>query len=225
MSQPKAWSQDKLLSPIPISAYTESYSTHTNDNGRLLSHHHHYQQRQHQHGLSFINYTTIRYKHSQTQIKRLFKNHPARLRVEKRLWNIDRKQPRILPVDPQQQQQQQQNFDILPAPVPQSNSADTLSSSSSSVSTTTTTATQLVDESNPATAIDSHEPASSTQNLISLSLLYPSIYTPKTILPNGWFEPMDSKIRPIYPFHIPRTKNKPKDTIGFLPIYTKYRYV
>lgn len=127
----------------------------------------------------------IRLKHSSTQIKRLYKKHPARLRVEKRMWNIDRKEPRVIFED---------NLPRLPE------STDTA---------------DLVESSQPAISdeIDTPPP----------QLLYPRVYTPPMKLPNGWFEPMDPAQRPTYPFLIKRTKNKPKDAIGFLPIYTKYR--
>ena len=41
-------------------------------------------------------------------------------------------------------------------------------------------------------------------------------------LPNTWTEP--AATRPEYPFSVKRTKNKPFDAIGFLPVYTKFRY-
>jgi hypothetical protein len=45
-------------------------------------------------------------------------------------------------------------------------------------------------------------------------------------LPNGWNEPLAAEIpRPDYPFMVQRTKNKPKDAVGFLPVYSKHRYV
>lgn len=55
----------------------------------------------------------------------------------------------------------------------------------------------------------------------------PPQFTPvwkPTILRNGWSAPPDpSIVIPTYPFQIKRTKNKPCDAIGFLPIYTKLR--
>jgi Mitochondrial large subunit ribosomal protein (Img2) len=43
-------------------------------------------------------------------------------------------------------------------------------------------------------------------------------------LPNGWTKPLDASIeRPAYPFTVGRTKNKPMDAIGFLPVYSKLR--
>lgn len=135
-----------------------------------------------------------RQKHSQTQIKRLFKEHPARLRVEKRLWNIDRTQPRV----------------ILP---------DIEASQTTNIPTASTDITSE-EEITTASLIDSP-----STELAAAQLLYPPIYTIPTMLPNGWFPPMDPKLRPEYPFSIRRTKNKPKDAVGFLPIYTKYRYV
>jgi len=41
--------------------------------------------------------------------------------------------------------------------------------------------------------------------------------------PNTWTEPPLE--RPEYPFTVHRTKNKPNDAIGFLPVYTKHRCV
>ncbi|CAB9503046.1 Mitochondrial large subunit ribosomal protein (Img2) [Seminavis robusta] len=90
--------------------------------------------------------TTIRYKHSHRQIKR-FQNHPARLRVEKRM-GIDRTP---LPMDPPK---------------------------------------------------------------------YPPVLEP-IFLPNGWSPPPQQT--PDYPFGVARTKNKPHDAIGFLPVYSNFR--
>jgi len=42
-------------------------------------------------------------------------------------------------------------------------------------------------------------------------------------LPNTWTEPPAE--RPDYPFAVARTKNKPCDAVGFLPVYTKFRCV
>mmetsp|Transcript_1574 Transcript_1574/g.2232 ORF Transcript_1574/g.2232 Transcript_1574/m.2232 type:complete len:200 (-) Transcript_1574:163-762(-) len=44
------------------------------------------------------------------------------------------------------------------------------------------------------------------------------------VLPNGWSKaPPEDIVRPTYPFSISRTKNKPHDALGFLPIYVKTR--
>ena len=158
---------------------------------------------------SSISIIQRRQKHSQTQIKRLFKEHPARLRVEKRLWNIDRAQPRV----------------ILPT-----DSIDTSSPPTTNISSLDTNIAfehQLLAEvpTTPASPLDNSPSSDEPVAQLQLSLLYPPIYTIPTILPNGWFPPMDPQLRPKYPFSIRRTKNKPKDAIGFLPIYTKYRYV
>ena len=57
-------------------------------------------------------------------------------------------------------------------------------------------------------------------------LTYLPVYTPDKILPNGWSAPPPPSFqRPDYPFTILRTSNKPKNAAGFLPIYTKTRYV
>ena len=95
---------------------------------------------------------SARSKHSETQIKRLFRKNAARIRVESRM-GIDRSPA---PPDPPR---------------------------------------------------------------------YAAIYEPK-FLPNGWSAPPGPDVEiPEYPFRVSRTKNKPTDAIGFLPIYTKYRYV
>jgi hypothetical protein len=101
-------------------------------------------QRTHQHQL--------RWKHSQTQIKRIFLQHPARQRVEERL-GVDR----------------------TPAPL---------------------------------------DPPK-----------FGAVFQP-VMLPNGWSAPPGPDVTiPEYPFQIKRTKNKPNDAAGFLPVYTKFRYV
>ena len=113
-----------------------------------------------------------RQKHSQTQIKRLFKDHPARLRVEKRMWNIDRAQPRVIvEVD------------------------ETLS---------TTSSTPVMDTSLPNTTAEQLQHSQETKSPPKLTpeLVYPPIYSIPTILPNGWFPPMDPKLRPEYQFSI-----------------------
>jgi hypothetical protein len=44
------------------------------------------------------------------------------------------------------------------------------------------------------------------------------------MLPNGWSAPPGPGVQvPTYPFKIARTKNKPNDAAGFLPVYTKMR--
>ena len=95
--------------------------------------------------------TTIRAKHSQTQIKRLFKQHPARKRVHERLGMIPA---------------------VTPPPTP---------------------------------------------------TFAPIVEAPE-FLSNGWcpLPPADLEM-PEYPFSVSRTQNKPKDAVGFLPVYTKMR--
>eukprot|EP00980_Cylindrotheca_fusiformis_P028558 scaffold22610_cov115-Cylindrotheca_fusiformis.AAC.11 len=52
---------------------------------------------------------------------------------------------------------------------------------------------------------------------------YPPILEP-TILPNGWIPPPGSDVQiPDYPFAVSRTKNKPNDAVGFLPVYSEFR--
>jgi hypothetical protein len=52
---------------------------------------------------------------------------------------------------------------------------------------------------------------------------YPPILEPK-ILSNGWSAPPGVEVQiPEYPFTVSRTKNKPNDSVGFLPVYSEYR--
>jgi hypothetical protein len=91
-----------------------------------------------------------RAKHSSTQVKRLFKNNPARARVEAR-----------------------KGIDRTPAPL------------------------------DPPT--------------------FPPIVDDVKILYNGWSVPVEGVEIPEYPFNVRRTRNKPNDAIGFLPVYSKFR--
>ena len=44
------------------------------------------------------------------------------------------------------------------------------------------------------------------------------------ILPNGWSAPAGPEVTvPTYPFRVLRTKNKPHDAVGFLPVYSEFR--
>jgi hypothetical protein len=146
-----------------------------------------------------------RYKHSSTQIKRLFRKNPARLRVEKRMWNIDRKQPQVI---------LENDVSRLPE------SDDTVVESTTEAAMESTNDIASVESTSTALEASAED---ATASLTSQFLLYPRVYTPPAKLPNGWFEPMDPALRPTYPFSVTRTKNKPKDSIGFLPVYTKYR--
>lgn len=95
--------------------------------------------------------TSSRYVHSNTQIKRLFKQNATRARIEERM-GIDRTP---LTLDPPK---------------------------------------------------------------------YPQVYSSFTLLPNGWSAPPGPDFTlPNYPFSITRTKDKPNDSIGFLPVYSKFR--
>lgn len=50
------------------------------------------------------------------------------------------------------------------------------------------------------------------------------VFTDFNLLPNGWSAPPGPNVAiPQYPFSILRTKNKPNDAVGFLPIYSKLR--
>lgn len=51
---------------------------------------------------------------------------------------------------------------------------------------------------------------------------FPEIFDVK-YLPNGWSAPPPSDQVPEYPFRVDRTKNKPNEGIGFLPVYSKFR--
>ena len=45
-----------------------------------------------------------------------------------------------------------------------------------------------------------------------------------TFLPNGWCPlPGEDVTVPEYPFKVARTKNKPNDSVGFLPVYSEFR--
>jgi hypothetical protein len=99
-----------------------------------------------------------RYKHSERQINRLFRKHPARARVDARL-GIERQK-------------------------------------------------ESVEE------ISSKKPN------------YEAVFHEAKILPNGWSKPPpDDFQRPQYPFSLSRTKNKPNNAVGYLPVYAKFRYV
>lgn len=53
---------------------------------------------------------------------------------------------------------------------------------------------------------------------------YSPIFEPQ-LLSNGWSAPpRDGVTIPDYPFQVKRTKNKPNDAVGFLPVYSKMRY-
>ena len=92
----------------------------------------------------------LRWKHSERQIKRLFRKHPAVRRVENRL-GIDR----------------------TPHPMPPPK--------------------------------------------------FDAVYEPR-FLPNGWSAPPGPDVSvPEYPFSVARTKNKPNDAAGFLPVYSTFR--
>jgi len=111
---------------------------------------------------SSFNNISIRYKHSSTQIRRLFKNNPARRRIILKYLLLNGEEAG-------------QNSDIT---IPQ-------------------------------------------------SYIQPVISKPR-ILSNGWNPPLvnvygnNLKI-PEYPFKVTRTKNKPNDSIGFLPVYSEFR--
>jgi len=52
---------------------------------------------------------------------------------------------------------------------------------------------------------------------------FPQVFQP-TFLPNGWSAPPREEFNlPNYPFQVARTINKPKNSVGFLPVYTDFR--
>jgi Mitochondrial large subunit ribosomal protein (Img2) len=56
----------------------------------------------------------------------------------------------------------------------------------------------------------------------------PAIADPPAFLPNGWNPPPSEdvvKSLPEYPFRVARTKNKPNNAVGFLPVYSEFRWV
>jgi len=100
-----------------------------------------------------------RWKHSSTQLKRLFRKHPAKRRVDERRNRGDKEEE----VEAGQQQQHQRR-QFLP------------------------------------------------------------VFEPE-LLSNGWSAPppeTEAAARS-YPFRVSRTENKPRDAVGFLPVYVKYR--
>lgn len=63
-----------------------------------------------------------------------------------------------------------------------------------------------------------------TPELPSPTPTYPKVFEPELLI-NGWSAPPadQSQLIQKYPFRIPRTKNKPNDAAGFLPVYTYFR--
>ena len=53
---------------------------------------------------------------------------------------------------------------------------------------------------------------------------FPAVFEP-VMLSNGWSAPppKEEQLTTTYPFAVRRTKNKPMDAVGFLPVYAKYR--
>lgn len=55
---------------------------------------------------------------------------------------------------------------------------------------------------------------------------FPPIVEEVKILYNGWSAPVSGEVEiPEYPYNVRRTRNKPNDAVGFLPVYSKFRYV
>jgi hypothetical protein len=99
------------------------------------------------------NYIVTRSKHSSTQIKRLFKQNPARRRIARK--------------DAAQNNNGIEEIGMIPE-----------------------------------------------------STIQPLISDPK-ILSNGWNAPIGGSSE--HPFQVVRTKNKPNNALGFLPVYSEYR--
>jgi hypothetical protein len=51
---------------------------------------------------------------------------------------------------------------------------------------------------------------------------FPPVFDVK-FLPNGWSALPPADQVPQYPFQVKRTRNKPNDGAGFLPVYSKFR--
>lgn len=52
---------------------------------------------------------------------------------------------------------------------------------------------------------------------------FEAVFEPQ-FLPNGWSAPPGPEVDiPEYPFQVKRTKNKPQDAAGFLPVYSEFR--
>jgi hypothetical protein len=109
---------------------------------------------------------SYRFKHSSTQIKRLFKKNPARRRLEQK--QVLQQQPGGSVND--------SNVVITGMMIPEAQ--------------------------------------------------FPPVVTNVTFLPNGWNPPPSPEERnniPTYPFQVSRTKQKPNDAVGFLPVYSEFR--
>jgi hypothetical protein len=54
--------------------------------------------------------------------------------------------------------------------------------------------------------------------------VYPKVFEPE-VLTNGWSAPPENQQEIVgrYPFRIERTKNKPRNAVGFLPVYSCFR--
>ena len=52
---------------------------------------------------------------------------------------------------------------------------------------------------------------------------FEAVFEPR-FLSNGWSAPPGDDVPvPEYPFRVARTKNKPNDAVGFLPVYSEFR--
>eukprot|EP00569_Conticribra_weissflogii_P002252 CAMPEP_0171330808 /NCGR_PEP_ID=MMETSP0878-20121228/2255_1 /TAXON_ID=67004 /ORGANISM="Thalassiosira weissflogii, Strain CCMP1336" /LENGTH=247 /DNA_ID=CAMNT_0011831185 /DNA_START=63 /DNA_END=803 /DNA_ORIENTATION=+ len=147
---------------------------------------------------------TIRSKHSATQVKRLFKQNPARLRLQKRQQQLELGQP------------------------PNNNTPP--KKSKSKTKTTTTPAEDsswiLDDEQETEKEPSSTSTATPTPPHSNYTPKFPPVFQPK-FLKNGWSAPPPPEVQTAhlsaYPFHVKRTSNKPFHAAGFLPVYSDVR--
>jgi hypothetical protein len=147
-------SSSSCLFSISPSSSSSLLGNNNNNNNKLLSGSNH--RLGDDSNSTTIGRSCCRYKHSERQINRLFRKHPARARVDARL-GIERQKA-----------------------TPES--------------------------------IEKAKPT------------YEAVYHEAKILPNGWSKPPpDDFQRPQYPFSLARTKNKPNNAVGYLPVYAKFR--
>ena len=60
------------------------------------------------------------------------------------------------------------------------------------------------------------------EGVIPESTIQPLDADPK-FLSNGWSAPIEDAATENYPFQVARTKNKPNNALGFLPVYSEHR--
>ncbi|KAL7468016.1 hypothetical protein ACHAXS_008238 [Conticribra weissflogii] len=145
-----------------------------------------------------------RSKHSATQVKRLFKKNPARLRLQNRLQQLG--QP---PNDINNKH---------------NNNKQTTPKTSTPESTPAEDSSWTLDEEQ--VEDDDDVVAAATPPRSSYTPKFPPIFRPK-FLKNGWSAPPPPDVQTAhlatYPFHVKRTSNKPFGATGFLPVYSDVR--